>query len=322
MGISSDLGGSTRLPAFFNGIFGHKPSALIVSNGGSSSKQLSALNDFNMSKGPMCRFACDLKPILEILAGDKAKQLRLNDPVHLAHLKYFYQENNDDEFASTPVDYDVSVGIEKVLEHIRNAIGVTPTRVKIDALKDSTTLWVTNMIETTDPSMPFERALANFNGRIDPYVELLKWLVGKSKHTFAALSYCILWKCYPKLGSAKHKWATKQRDNLILAFDKLLGDDGVFIYPTHPTVAPYHNETIPRLNNVGFTGVFNVLGLPSTTVPLGIGPSERLPIGLQVVANRNQDRLCLAVASELERAFGGWVAPDISLHKKTHVILQ
>lgn len=34
MGIGSDIGGSIRMPAFFNGIFGHKPSKDIVSNNG------------------------------------------------------------------------------------------------------------------------------------------------------------------------------------------------------------------------------------------------------------------------------------------------
>lgn len=61
----------------------------------------------------------------------------------------------------------------------------------------------------------------------------------------------------------------------------------------------------------GHTGIFNVLGLPFTAVPLGMRPKEELPVGLQIVANRNQDRLCLAVASELERVFGGSIPLEI-----------
>lgn len=43
-------------------------------------------------------------------------------------------------------------------------------------------------------------------------------------------------------------------------------------------------------------------------MPLGLD-SNGLPLGIQVVATRNRDRHCIAVAEELEKAFGGWRAP-------------
>lgn len=43
-------------------------------------------------------------------------------------------------------------------------------------------------------------------------------------------------------------------------------------------------------------------------VPLGLD-SKGLPLGIQVVASRNRDRHCLAVAEELDAAFGGWKPP-------------
>ncbi|HEX2129477.1 MAG TPA: hypothetical protein VHF58_09710, partial [Solirubrobacterales bacterium] len=56
------------------------------------------------------------------------------------------------------------------------------------------------------------------------------------------------------------------------------------------------------------TAVFNLLGLPVTEVPLGL--NERgLPLGVQVAAGRDRDHVAIAVALELERAFGGWVPP-------------
>lgn len=91
-----------------------------------------------------------------------------------------------------------------------------------------------------------------------------------------------------------------------------MGDDGVFIYPTHPTAAPYHVEPVAKPFNVAYTAVFNVLGLPATHCPMGLN-SEGLPIGIQVVGNINQDRLTLAVALELEKAFGGWVVPSVNV---------
>lgn len=114
-----------------------------------------------------------------------------------------------------------------------------------------------------------------------------------------------------KYGSPEYHMKVKERDDLRREFEDMLGTTGVFIYPTHPTVAPYHNEPIARAFNFSYTAIINLLGLPATAIPLGLGPKEGLPIGLQVIANRKQDRLCLAVACELERAFGGWVAPKI-----------
>lgn len=54
--------------------------------------------------------------------------------------------------------------------------------------------------------------------------------------------------------------------------------------------------------------IFNVLGLPVTQCPLGLG-SEGLPLGIQLVAASYNDHLTLAVARYLEKAFGGWVLP-------------
>ncbi|QQP38268.1 Uncharacterized protein FKW44_018796, partial [Caligus rogercresseyi] len=53
--------------------------------------------------------------------------------------------------------------------------------------------------------------------------------------------------------------------------------------------------------NCGYTAIFNVLGLPVTQIPLGISSKTRTPLGLQLVAGQNQDRLTLALATEIER---------------------
>jgi fatty acid amide hydrolase 2 len=54
--------------------------------------------------------------------------------------------------------------------------------------------------------------------------------------------------------------------------------------------------------------LFNLVGLPATEVPLGLG-ERGLPLGVQVGAGRDRDHVSIAVAIELERAFGGWVPP-------------
>lgn len=58
-------------------------------------------------------------------------------------------------------------------------------------------------------------------------------------------------------------------------------------------------------------GIMNILGLPVTQCPLGLS-KERLPLGVQVVAGKFQDRLTMAVALYLEKTFGGWRDPGVS----------
>lgn len=86
---------------------------------------------------------------------------------------------------------------------------------------------------------------------------------------------------------------------------EILGTNGVLIYPTHPTPAFYHFESLIKPFDFAYTAIFNVLGLPATHCPTGMN-SEGLPIGVQVIAGKHQDRLTLAIASEIEEAFGGW----------------
>lgn len=97
-------------------------------------------------------------------------------------------------------------------------------------------------------------------------------------------------------------------DKLAKELNHILGKNGVLLYPSHPTPAPYHGQPITKLINFSYTAIFNVLGSPVTQVPLGLG-SWGVPLGTQVVAGLNQDKNSLAVAQELEKMFGGWVQP-------------
>lgn len=70
------------MPSLFNGIFGHKPTFGIVSNGGhcpavtGNSAQL-------LVSGPMSRYCCDLLPILRVLAANNVSKLKLETKVRL-----------------------------------------------------------------------------------------------------------------------------------------------------------------------------------------------------------------------------------------------
>src|SRR5919202_3862942 len=65
-GLGSDVGGSIRMPAFFNGIFGHKPTGGLVPNAGQYPVASDAAQKY-LTTGPLARRAEDLAPLLRIL---------------------------------------------------------------------------------------------------------------------------------------------------------------------------------------------------------------------------------------------------------------
>jgi amidase len=57
-----------------------------------------------------------------------------------------------------------------------------------------------------------------------------------------------------------------------------------------------------------YTFAYNLTGWPAAVVRAGTSPKGR-PIGIQVVGRPWQEHVVLAVASEVERRFGGYVSP-------------
>jgi len=92
-------------------------------------------------------------------------------------------------------------------------------------------------------------------------------------------------------------------------FQELMKDDAIFVYPTLPSPAPRHHHPFFRPSDFSYCGIFNVLGVPVTQVPMGLG-SKGLPLGVQIVGGMYSDHLTIKVAEELESAFGGWIPPS------------
>ena len=68
VGLGSDIGGSIRLPAFFNGVFGHKCTAHLVPNSGQWPEAIGEPTRM-LAVGPITRRAEDLMPVLRAVAG-------------------------------------------------------------------------------------------------------------------------------------------------------------------------------------------------------------------------------------------------------------
>lgn len=310
IGVGSDIGGSIRMPAFFNGIFGHKTSPGIVSNDGQF-PPCSGLEDDYLSTGPMCRYAEDLLPMLQIMAGPNAQRLSLSSEVDLRKLRFFSVPHDGGSVLISPVDRELLQIQRRVVEHLEADLGVKVQELRFPQLKYSFQIWSTFMnLPDKDgkPPTPFVDHMADHGKKVWPLWEMVKSFLGLSSHTVAAIGLALMEMVE---SSEPDPFILKQKEELQKELEEVLGTDGVLLYPSHPLIAPKHHHPIFTPFNFAYTGIFNILGLPVTQCPLGLSQGG-LPLGVQVVSGKYLDRQTLATALYLEKAFGGWRDPGSS----------
>uniref|UniRef100_A0A8D2QH74 Fatty acid amide hydrolase 2 n=1 Tax=Zonotrichia albicollis TaxID=44394 RepID=A0A8D2QH74_ZONAL len=309
VGVGSDIGGSIRMPAFFNGVFGHKPTTGVVPNDGQFPNAQGVRTSY-LCTGPMCRYAEDLEPVLRVMAGPGVCKLKLNEKVALEKIKFHCMDHDGGSIFVSPVDKEILQAQKKVVEHLESDLGVRVQHVAIHKMKYSFQIWSAMMSSKDSEGQEAQRftdLLGDHGKPVWPLWELMKWLVGMSSHTLPAIALGLTEKLVNLNLSGKAKLVSMGK-SLQEEMEALLGPDGVLLYPSHPTIAPKHHSPICMPFNFAYTAIFNVLGLPVTQCPLGLG-REGLPLGIQLVAASYNDHLTLAVARYLEKAFGGWVLP-------------
>ncbi|XP_041925832.1 fatty-acid amide hydrolase 2-A-like [Alosa sapidissima] len=309
-GVGSDIGGSIRMPCYFNGIFGHKGTPHVVSNEGQLPPCSGQQEDLQCT-GPMCRYAEDLLPILKIMAGPNTHKLSLSEPVDLKKLRFFSVPHDGGSPYTSPVDKQLIQAQRQVVERLEADLGVKVQELRLPELKYGYQIWETFMgLPDKDgkPPQPFAELMGEGGSTVWPPWELVKWMLGRSSHTMASIGLAL--KQFVHFGKPS-PFLFQQKEALERHLEELLGSDGVLLYPPYPCLASKHHHQLFRPFNFAYTGIFNVLGLPITQCPLGLS-REGLPLGVQVISWKLQDRLTLATALYLEKAFGGWRDPGES----------
>ncbi|XP_063793060.1 fatty-acid amide hydrolase 2 [Pseudophryne corroboree] len=305
IGVGSDIGGSIRMPAFFNGIFGHKPTPGIVPNEGQFPNAHGYRTEL-LCTGPMCRYAVDLPVVLKVMAGKNVEKLSLDQEVSLHNLKFFYMKNDGGCMFVSPMDEELVQAQRRVVTHLETEFGVSVQPISIYNMRYSFQIWSAAMSSGASKEESFTHLMSN-GKRWWPSFELLKWMIGLSPHTIPALGLTLT-ENLANLNTQGNAKMIQKAKNLKDELNSLLGNDGILLYPSHPKIAPKHHEPIAMPFNFAYTAIFNVLGLPVTQCPLGLSKAG-LPLGIQIVSSQYNDHLTLALAQHLEKAFGGWKPP-------------
>ncbi|KAI6197122.1 hypothetical protein M3Y94_01187400 [Aphelenchoides besseyi] len=307
IGVGSDIAGSIRVPALLNGIFGLKPSPHLSCTVGQIPPQFHKYQNEMYSIGPMCRYAVDLLPLFKILIGpDNSKKLRLDEPVDVQKLRFFSMERTGNKLNSPPMHSDTKGAFLKTIEHFKKVTKNNVPAVQFETAKYAANFWFTSTSEEGGLSVgQYFGCFGKYEVRF--FHELPKWLRGKSEHT-SAVMLALGIEEFSKHITSDRAAIEEMRDELRAEIIELLGDDGVLIWPSFPYASYFHSELLWNLLVGEYSALWNALALPVIACPVGLN-DEGVPLGVQLISAPHNERLLIAAAIEIEKAFGGWQAP-------------
>lgn len=303
IGLGTDIGGSIRLPAFFNGVYGHKPSGALVPHTGHYPFP-NERGSFLLGCGPLSRRAEDLMPFLRAIAGpdgvdQTVRAVELGDPadVSIEGLRVVIS----DDATLLPVSLELRNARIRAARALRDA-GAEVVRVSLPAVRTVIQPYLNAMRE----SGGLRELLTEGGAELPSFGRLVGNAIrGRSPYTTPLLMTLASENLAAYIPERFARRALQAEKDLAEQVAEAIGD-GVLLHPPFSRVAPRHGRTVGRPWMIAPTALFNLLGLPVTEVPLGLN-EDGLPLGVQVAAGLDRDHVSIAVAAELERSFGGWV---------------
>lgn len=225
-----------------------------------------------------------------------ASKLQLERKVDVKRLRFFYCDGLGDK--QTPsLSTEIANALQRTVIHLEKISERVCEKVRFKGMAKAELMYKHRL---TQEPRDFRKLLPkDFNES----TELRKMCIGRSEYTLALLLSAILQKPVKNPDSVQAAIAQLKEE-----LETLLGDDGILIFPSSNSTATFHYTAFTQVYKIFTFSIFNVLRLPVTQVPLGLD-SKGLPLGIQIVGPSFNDRHCIAVAEELERAFGGWVPP-------------
>jgi len=311
--LGSDIGGSIRNPAHYNGVYGLKPSWGVVPSRGHIPGPPGSLIETDVNcGGPLARSLEDLRTALTVVAGPvpedaAAWHLQLAagpeiDSVSAVRVAVVFAEGTD----LLPVARDVRASLEAFAGQLAGA------GVQVDAVP---------------LPVPLADGLRSWQELILPIIG-----TGLSDEDFAAFAEL---EAVPgddpmlvagrALAGRYRSWARANavRQHQRAAWAELFKHYDVVLAPVMPTTAFPHDTgrpitervldvdgaAIPHLIAMAWCGAVGSVLLPVVTLPIGPTPAG-LPVGVQVIGPFLSDLRLLRIAELLQAAAGtGFTSP-------------
>lgn len=300
LGLGTDGGGSLRWPAHCCGIASIKPTTGRMARTGHVPSPGGLLDSF-WQGGPLSRYVEDLYLGLKIISGvdwhDPAvvpMPLLNPDEVNLKALRLAVHTDNGIVSPTPETEAAVKAAASALAE-----TGLAVVEERPPVIDQTHEIYYGLLC--ADGGAGMEGLLQRCGTtRPHPFMQRLQAVRKARALTTAQLTALVFWL-----------------DTFRSAMLSFMENYDVILCPvsSHPAVA--HGATFaPEEELPGYAPIFsytmtyNMTGWPGVVVRVGTSP-EGLPIGVQIVARPWREDVALAVARQLETAFGGWQRPPL-----------
>ena len=293
LGTGGDGGGSIRIPASFNGIYGIKPTQGRVSS--YTGVDAPPVGNLISQQGPMSRTVRDSALLLQVMAGyDPRDVSSLREPVP--------------DFVSA-----VEGGVEGLRIGWSADFGYTPVDPEVARISEAGARAFEGMGCSVDESAlkletPFDTWIVFFGGGayatnghlLDDPEDPLSWYGRWTIEQGAGFT------------AADYARALGERDRMIQGFLDEFDKFDLLLSPTMPVTAFPTDEYPEEIDGqaayptaawgfVPFTHPINTIGFTAASVPCGFD-SDGMPVGLHIIGKPGDEATVLAVSAAFERA--------------------
>ena len=292
LALGSDGGGSIRVPSSCCGVYGLKPTFGRIPSYPSIGIAFGTLGHY----GPIVRYVKDAALMLNVMKGHHPA-----DPKSFPDNNIDYVEILEEKPKKLKIGYSMSLGFGKILaedvkENIINSVqkfehfdwDVEETNLKIRKPEMSFKTFV-----SVGTAYDLQKDFANRPEDLNPYITgSIRLGLDNSAMDFGK--------------------AIDQRKQVYEVMYRYFNDYDILISPTLPCTAitPGWLETGTTFPTIGkkalsitswmtYTYPFNMTGLPAASIPSGWS-SEGLPIGMQIVGRRFDEKTVLQVSKAFE----------------------
>ncbi len=304
--LGSDTGGSIRQPASLCGCVGFKPTYGSVSRYG-----LMAMASSLEVIGPLTRTVADSRTVFNAIRGADAKDATARDIKGTKELNALDSLKGvkigvPREYFLPGMDAGVEGCVQKGVSRLK-ALGAEIVDISIPTAEAGlATYYVimpaeasTNLSRYDGVRYPASK-MKGAPSLVDGYIMSRSAFGPEARRRILVGTYVLSAGYY----DAYYRQAQRVRGLIVKDFNEAWRKVDIIVAPTSPTVAWPLGEKLDDPLSMYLSDIFtvnaNLTGIPSISVPCGV--SDKLPVGIQFAAPRDEDAFLLDVAEAFENA--------------------